>query len=480
MHDTLLLTEIIRKRRQGFSDDAKLALITFIEKYFNASVTVDANYIPYGRTDLIPLFSIAQQLIEAKLIKNYRPITGYHDEPLQYHWAVTCGTHDNQRAGGMSIDSDYDAFIAALAEAVERYLWFEDTSYFKKPMYASINEMQKKSISFISPDQITGVSKEQREKYGRLSFAPDSKFTWTLGQSWTTGKQLYLPAQLVNSCRDKKLAREPILLMPITTGLATWPTREGAVLAGALEVIERDAYMILWLNQLKLPRLNLLDLAHTSPKLQRLLELCKKYQLEPSAIRMVTDAPTYAICASLKDTHEHVPAFTVGLKAHNSLSTAVEGALLEALRIRQTIRNRQSRTGKQSVKRDGSKLNHLERLDYWAEPQQVSNMYFLSGTDSSEPNPSENWEADSESDHLRRIVNWARNNNYELCSVSVGSTKRNVSPWNIEMVVMPDLQPMHQNERVPYVTGKRLSAVPEKFGYQSLPTPFTAYPHPFA
>ena len=60
-------------------------------------------------------------------------------------------------------------------------------------------------------------------------------------------------------------------IFPITSnGLAAGPTLAEAVLRAAFEVLERDATMIAWLNQLPCTRVD--PLSHPDPDVQ---EICK-------------------------------------------------------------------------------------------------------------------------------------------------------------------------------------------------------------
>ncbi len=94
--------------------------------------------------------------------------------------------------------------------------------------------------------------------------------------------------------------------------------------------------------------------------------------------------------------------------------------------------------------------------------------------------PREAWERDSEKEHLARIIEWCRANDYEFASVDLGASRANVSPWHIRMVVIPELQPIHQNEKLPCLGGERLKSVPAKLGCIPRAVPFTEEPHPFA
>ena len=87
---------------------------------------------------------------------------------------------------------------------------------------------------------------------------------------------------------------------------------------------------------------------------------------------------------------------------------------------------------------------------------------------------------DSTEEHWVRVVEWAKGLRYECTSVNVGASRFNVSPWYIYMVVMPELQPMHQAERLIYLGGKRLREVPTKLGYTPAEKLFIDEPHPFA
>ena len=82
--------------------------------------------------------------------------------------------------------------------------------------------------------------------------------------------------------------------------------------------------------------------------------------------------------------------------------------------------------------------------------------------------------------HLARIVAWCNSRNYEFASVDLGCSKHNVSPWHVYLSIIPELQPMHQNEKFIYLGGDRLTSIPTQFGYAPRREPFADEPHPFA
>ncbi len=478
--DALPFTKILQNIGKGLETKAVGAFVTFIEKRLGAEFLVNRKNIPYGRADLLPLFEIAKKLQSAGVITSFNQNFGYADEPLRYSWTVRCATPDQHMAGGMSASSDGDALVSALAESLERFIWFSDHHWLKHGERMSTKEVTQTGKSFVSPVRFAGFSAEQRAQSTRLKLTDDSVFNWIKAWSVINKEQVLAPAQIFLSGRDGQFKDEPMIRTPITTGLATWPTKEGAILRGVLEIVERDAYMIAWLNQLRLPRLDLEKIASSRPSLLNLIERCRQYGLEPRAIRLATDAPTYAVCASVEDTYGNAPGITIGLKAHYDLGRAIEGALLEALRIRQNIRRRLDNDGEWPDNKSPEHIDHMERTHYWSKPGRDHKLRFIFGETQGNVQELTKVTANNDTEQLDALLSWARAKKYEVVTLSLGESRFNVSPWQVEMVTMPELQPMHQNEHYRYLSGDRLKEVPKMFGYEPLEKPYTEEPHPFA
>jgi len=83
-------------------------------------------------------------------------------------------------------------------------------------------------------------------------FTPVTRLSFVEGFSLADGRPAFLPAQLVYLHYDRS---EPAIGYPTSNGLACGPTLAEAVLAALLEVVERDAMMLVWANRLAPPRL---------------------------------------------------------------------------------------------------------------------------------------------------------------------------------------------------------------------------------
>jgi ribosomal protein S12 methylthiotransferase accessory factor len=306
------------------------------------------------------------------------------------------------------------------------------------------------------------------------------------------GKSIYIPFQTISGMRREhflhndtetqgenlQAEREPVIRSGTTTGLATWSTRTGAILAGAMEIIEREAYMIMWLNQFSLPRIRLDEISAKNSSLGELLKKCEKYRIKIHAIRMLTDAPTHAVCVVAEDMSGLEPRFALGLKADRSLSRAIEKAAIEALRMRPKYRFFLASGKTWDIQTPVIDIGHEERAYYWAQKENSKQLEFLISGEILPP-PKDSWDNDSDEEHLSRIIGWCRSSNFDFASVSLGKSAKNVTPWHIEMAVMPDLQPMHLLERSRMFGSSRWRTVPEKLGLTPLSEPYAAAPHPF-
>jgi ribosomal protein S12 methylthiotransferase accessory factor len=452
------------------------SFLELLEQKLKVQVVSDRSNFPYGKAELASCFELAQKMTEAGLITTIYPINQLNDEPRLKVWVCGSGSERNFQTGGASLGSEESALMAALAESLERQIWRQD-DYFIQPMRMSEADMQRKRVSHTPLGNFASYTPKQRNSKKGLQFNEDTKFLWVKGTSLVTGKSMYVPAQTVSGAHrlgDGSIP-EPLIRVRTTNGLATWPTRVGAQLAGALELIERDAYMVMWLNQLVLPRIDIQSLSANNPSLAVFVRNLERYRFQIHCIPMLTDAPTHAILTVIEDMSGKGPRFTVGLKAHRSLVVAVEKSATEALRARYAVRRGKGET----TPTDVQEVGHYDRVPYWAREENAKKLEFLIRGEIKVAEPKV-WDNDSEESHHKRIVSWLKENNMEAVSAPLTHSKKNVSNLHIEMVVIPKLHALHLYERDLALGGERWQSVPKMFGIQPCKEMFTAEPHPFA
>lgn len=464
--------------RGFFASRSVKEFVHFLETRLGVRIGYDTARFLYGKSELADLLELAEALRARGVILTYYPAEGFPDEPRLVQWRATCAGSSAHVAGGVTLSDERAALTAALAESLERYLWYEETDSFAQPLYATSQAAQAKKRRIVAPEQFVGFSPAQRSSHEHLRLRDDARYLWIKGFSWTGRDACWLPAQTVSAAVRKRHPQEPLVRWPVTTGLATWPTRTGAALRGALEIIERDAYMIMWLNQLSLPRLDLSLMQSNHPTLHDLLARCARYGLRVTVIRLISDAPVHALCAVVADDAPGGVPVTLGLKASADLAGGAVGAILEALRARENVRSVRAHSGDHAG-READHIRHGERVLYWNRDDRATKLQFL--TDGPIVMPPE-WDKEPPPEHdvLARIVAWCRERGYEFASVPLTRSSKNPTGWHVEMAVMPDLLPMHLNESIPYLGGKRREAVPREFGYTPRTLPFADEPHPFA
>jgi len=457
----------------GERSRATAAFVAWLEKKLGVTIVYDRRTVPFDREDLIEAFTLASTLIQAGIVDSYHPFATQPDEPPLTAWRAYT-RQGVQPSGGGAWRKDNAALMAALAEALERYLWREagDTS---RPQTASSREMLRRRIAHVPPARFASFSKTERGADQKRVFDDDTPFQWITGVSLTSGAHVWLPAQTVMGSRS--FATEPLIRSRNTTGLATGRSQDGARLAGLLECIERDAWMTLWLNHLTLPRLDLPSLEAKNRGFADLLAACVRYRLHPHAIRMPTDAPTEAVLMVVEDVSGQAPRFVAGLGAHQSTVRATEKALIEALRIRRSTRTHSTDTTETAPVKPQDVL-HNNRARYYAREENASKLAFLIAGPIEKP-VSAAWEEDTDAAHLTRLLTWCHSEEYECVTVPFTHSRKNPTALHVEMVVMPDLSPMHLDEQERMTGGVRLRTVPRKLGIATPAELFVAEPHPF-
>ena len=377
------------------------------------------------------------------------------------------------QASGGSLTDNRVALLATLAEAAERNVWSNYTDYFQRAIRATPDAMKRHPS--IAPERFVGIPSDHRQNPD-FFLAPEQEYLWIRGESLITHRSTWVPAQTVAGGRVFEGKKEPMIREQNTNGLATRPLRRHAILYGALELIERDAYMIMWLNQLSLPRIDHKSI-EANDELARLIERCSRYRIKVHLVEMLTDAPTHAMCAVLEDETGLPPALTLGLRAHWDPAQAAESAIMEALRMRKYSRLIVQRTKPSSLMTKISDIGHTGRLAYWMEGNRSERLRFLI---EGKMKPLEASPADSEKTQLQRIIAWCVEKGYEFVSVPLTRSKGNATPWHIEMAIIPELQPMHLIESHPHSGGVRLREIPRAFGFEPRNVPYLDEPHPFA
>jgi ribosomal protein S12 methylthiotransferase accessory factor len=146
----------------------------------------------------------------------------------------------------------------------------------------------------------------------------------------TSNQEVLVPAFLVYFHWDSDRPGDYIL--PVTTnGMASGPSVEFAACSGLCELIERDAFMITWLNRLPAPRIYF---AHFPGIETETLRHYDRFGVELVAFYLKTDIQVPVVMAMLIDRSGRSPAVATGLGCHLDGPTALRKAISEVCQSR--------------------------------------------------------------------------------------------------------------------------------------------------
>jgi ribosomal protein S12 methylthiotransferase accessory factor len=144
-----------------------------------------------------------------------------------------------------------DAAAAAVGEALERY----SATYLpaERLILASARELGEDAVL---PERFALFSDRQHAIAGFpfRRFTAETQVAWVQGQSLPDRRPAYLPAELV-FLGDATAAGQAPIGYATSSGMACGETADEVNARGLCEVLERDAFMIVWANRLSLPLL---------------------------------------------------------------------------------------------------------------------------------------------------------------------------------------------------------------------------------
>jgi ribosomal protein S12 methylthiotransferase accessory factor len=372
-----------------------------------------------------------------------------------------------------------EARRVALGEAVERY-----------SSACSWGTM----VRWARRDQLDGASVDPRElvlyrpeQYETLPYAPYQDATaigWVATRSLVSGERLFAPALAVG-VRYAPATRQEWICPVTSNGLAAGQTLAHAILAAALEVIERDAFLITWLDRLACQRID--PSSHPYPEITDLCEAYRRRGVEVQLHRLATDHPGQVFLALGVQHQGEGPAAAVGLGAGLNPASAARKAILEMSQVRAALRismrARSSRVRIEQLVADPRLVATPEdHALLYTHPRNLGAFAFLQDGSFVDVD----WAATAPTDAaagLQQLAEHFRDQSWDLLY-------RNLSPPDMAelrlhtaRVLIPGFQPLHFGWNEPRLGGQRLYEFPHRLGLTPgpvAPGQLNTDPHPLA
>lgn len=421
-------------------------------------------------------------LDNASIVKSIYKTPNYNDEPQLYHYSSqfvdfrSLKVTEDSTASGTSFDKR-SALLKLLGETIERYSM---SAYDKQSLtYCSFNELLRRNKKALDPSELLllpQLLKNNTEKQGNVR---EVKFSWVTGKSLISNRNIQVPAQLVFVPYVYKKS-EPMLQMQISTGAAAGETVHDAQYRGICEVIERDSFMIHYYNRISSKRIDLSLIKNE--KISKLVNIFNRYNLELCLNDITTDLAIPAVAATVVDRTGKGPAICVGLKAGFDMNQNIIGATEEALMVRSWIRDEYVYSlAKQNYPKIISTVE--DRANFWCPLAIISNLdFWLNAKFNTIPYKLHQLSKSSYKEKVEELIKILGAKGYDVVCVDITAPKvRNYGIKVVKMII-PGLQPLHLDEKYPYLTFERMYSAPINMGIFSKRRSLNELnnvPHPF-
>lgn len=431
------------------------------------------------------IVNLSEKKVISKIIKEPR---FYCDEPFIFSFATQLppdspdiGTKGSLTVCGGADLNEEKALMKTVGEAVERFCLL---AYREEKFW--INTHKKFLEKYLDPLSFVGISPEQRKDNPILEINKDSFFRWVKGFCIENGKTVFIPAQVVYS-NYKYHPREPIIRSPITTGAAAADSLVEALYRGICEAVERDAFMITYLNKISPPVIEPSSIV--DEEIQSLLNLFSRYNLETYLIDITTDIKIPSIMAIIIDRTGIGPAVHVSAKTDLDLRSAILGVLSEGLKGRLAFRRRLDmikpfEERKRELNISSKKIMTFDdRAIFWYSPDMIEKIEFIfSGKKKLLTEDSFKKQTLSSFEKIKTVIKILKNKNILAYGIDVTIPKVKEEGIYVVKAILPKLQPLYLDEGLKYTFGERLFNVPVDLGYYEKPLKkedLNNIPHPF-
>jgi len=230
-----------------------------------------------------------------------------------------CGETEKEWAGGADEDSSV-AELKAIMEALER--WASGVIPEEKILKCS---SQKLGARALNPEQGIAYAQWQYQQKGFpcTPFSTTREYFWKEVTTFPGEKTYYLPVECLYYPVARKFAPAPYTFTN-SSGVAAAFSFEEALTGGIYEAMERDAFMLTWLNGLERPRIRKTTLPG---KEQRKIREFEKLGYTMHLVDLTIDLAPVVLAIAVSHTQE--PSLLLGAASHFNLLDAISKALRE-------------------------------------------------------------------------------------------------------------------------------------------------------
>jgi ribosomal protein S12 methylthiotransferase accessory factor len=308
-----------------------------------------------------------------------------------------------------------------------------------------------------------------------VRFTEDTVLEWVQGWDLATGDPVSVPAKRV--CLASPCGRWLADIGPTTsTGLACGRNRDAVLLAGLLEVIERDAFALTWWRRLPTVPIHL-------PAYGPLGRLARD-RFNRSGLSFVfrllpTDTGVPVVLALVLDPDAERSVAAVGAAAHLDPAAALLKAWLEAVQTRAWLRQMGGGAGYDPGPAFENVRRFSDHVRLFGQPQSLPHLDFLVETPRSPVDLEELIEqSDTQGADLAHCLGRLARCGLRAVAVELTPPELAVCGFVAVKVLVPGMVDIAASHAHPFLGSRRLWETPARLGFDPGHEP-NPYPHPF-
>ncbi|MFI1740099.1 YcaO-like family protein [Streptomyces sioyaensis] len=355
------------------------------------------------------------------------------------------------------------AKLVSVAEALERYStcsWHDDDI-----RVAAEYELADQGEEFVSPRRWPQCSERElaRADCGLVPYDPAVPIRWVRAWSLTRRSPVLVPAITVYLHMAPQSPSE-LFTRGITTGAAVHSDVRSAVLGGLLEVVERDALSLAWLQRLRLPRLDV-DPELLKPLVRAYHETGTARHLEVRLFDATTDFGIPVVYAVQLSPHEDQVAQIVCATCDADPQQAVAKIYRELASLRVALRKR---VGAGQVRRpDDGTVSVTGSAAYNASAERRHVFSHLLEGERGIRRLEELPDLSAEADPLATAVSRVAARGAEVLVADITTDEARQVGMHAVKVLVPEAMPLSFMHSERYLGTPRLYAAPTAMGHES-------------
>ncbi len=361
------------------------------------------------------------------------------------------------------------AVLSTLGEVVERYC---PAFYNKKDLIrSSYKNLTGKAVK---PSEVALFHPKQYENlnFPFVPFTEDHELHWVACNDLINGGEVLFPGSLIYM---PWIEREDFIGLSTSTGLAGHTNIHDAILIGLYEVIERDSFVLTWMQELDVPKIIIDD------DTQKFLDENYPKNFEFHFFDVTFDLGVPTVFGMMFGEADYGSFVSVGSAARGTYGEALQKVIQEMGQTVSYFRYLLSKRKDWEAK-DFNEINNFEdhsifyikRKDLWHVFDKWRNSKPSKKIDFNEKR------TNTVPEEIKRILKIMDNKGYDVLFKNLTTPDIHEAGFCSVKVIVPQLIQMAGSYHTYFSGGKRLYEVPKQLGYITKEyDDLNKYPHPF-